>query len=95
LHWLPRASTTDDLEGCFTVLCHLLGAIFDHKTCVENSPKIVLELVKKADLDLPFFHWLNIDFQSTLRGKYFAMHVRILFITISIFKLFLNTWYTK
>ena len=52
----PRASATDDLQGYFAVLHHLLGAIFDHKTFIENSPKITQEFVKKADPDLPFFH---------------------------------------
>lgn len=57
----PRASSTDDLEGYFSVLHHLLGAIFDHKTFIENSPKITQEFVKKADHDLPFFHWTGIN----------------------------------
>lgn len=52
----PRASATDDLQGYFAALHHLLGAIFDHKTFIENSPKITQEFVKKADPDLPFFH---------------------------------------
>ena len=57
----PRASATDDLEGFFAVLHHLLGAIFDHKTFLESSPKIVQEFVKKADPELPFFHWTGIN----------------------------------
>jgi hypothetical protein len=57
----PRASSTDDVEGFISILHRLLGKTFDHKTFMDNYPKIVNEFAKKIDPDLPFFYWTGSD----------------------------------
>ncbi len=57
----PRASSTDDLEGFFSILHHLLGPVFDHKTFVDNYKKIEQEFVKRIDPNLPYYYWTGIN----------------------------------
>jgi hypothetical protein len=53
----PRASSTDDVEGFIGVLHDLLGPVFDHKTFLDQMPKICNEFYKRMDPNLPFFYW--------------------------------------
>ena len=46
----PRASTTDYVEGFIGVLHDLLGPIFDHKTFIDQMPKICNERHKRISL---------------------------------------------
>jgi hypothetical protein len=55
----PRASSTDDVEGFIGVLHALLGPIFDHKTFLDQMPKICSEYYKRMDPNLPFFYWTS------------------------------------
>ena len=44
---LPRASSTDDVEGFSTLLHDQLGDVFDHKAFLLQQPKILNEFTKK------------------------------------------------
>ncbi|KXJ25564.1 Transposon Tf2-6 polyprotein [Exaiptasia diaphana] len=61
----PRASTTDDVEGFIGVLHDLLGPIFDHKTFLDQMPKICNEYYKRMDPNLPFYYWTSYKDQFT------------------------------
>lgn len=52
----PRASSSDDVEGLVSTLHDLLGPVFDHKTFVDQMPKIQNEFKKRMDPDLPFYY---------------------------------------
>ena len=52
----PRAGSTDDVEGLVSTLHDLLGPVFDHKTFVDQLPKIQNEFKKRMDPDLPFYY---------------------------------------
>lgn len=43
----PRASSTEDVEGLVSTLHDLLGPVFDHKTFVDQLPKIQKEFTKR------------------------------------------------
>ena len=49
----PRASSTDDLEGFFSILHHLLGPVFDHKTFVDNN--------KKIEQEFAYYYWTGVN----------------------------------
>ncbi len=53
----PRASSTDDVEGFFSLLHDQLGDVFDHKVFLQQQTKLLSEFTKKIDPDLPFFYW--------------------------------------
>ncbi|XP_028394429.1 uncharacterized protein LOC114518616 [Dendronephthya gigantea] len=53
----PRAGSTDDVEGLVSTLHDLLGPVFDHKTFIDQLPKVQNEFKKRMDPDLPFYYW--------------------------------------
>jgi hypothetical protein len=53
----PRASSSDDVEGFFSLLHGMLGPVFDLKQFYDESRKILNEYSKRIDSELPFFHW--------------------------------------
>ncbi len=55
----PRASSTDDVEGFFSLLHDQLGDVFDHKVFLQQQTKLLSEFTKKIDPDLPFFSWTS------------------------------------
>lgn len=55
----PRASSTDDVEGFFSILHRLLGKTFDLKAFMDSYPKIINEFTKKIDPDLKFYYWCS------------------------------------
>ncbi|XP_070534517.1 uncharacterized protein [Ptychodera flava] len=57
----PRASTTDDVEGFFSLIHSMLGPVFDHKTFRDNYKKICNEFTKRVDPDLPYYYWTGSD----------------------------------
>lgn len=64
----PRASTTDDVEGLIAMLHLMLGPVFDHKSFIEEYPKIMNEFNKRIDPDLPFFYWTGIHERYHLKS---------------------------
>lgn len=65
----PRASSTDDVQGIFSLLHELLGPIFDMKQFYDELPKILNEFTKKIDPELPFFYWTR----ANARFRNFAL----------------------
>jgi len=55
----PRASSTDDVEGFFSILHGMLGQSFDLKTFFDQYPKIVNEFYKRIDPSTPFYYWAS------------------------------------
>ena len=53
----PRASSTDDVEGFFSLLHGHLGDVFDHQTFLQQQPKLLSEFTKIIDPDLSFYYW--------------------------------------
>ena len=53
----PRASSSDDVEGFFSLLHGMLGPVFDLKQFYDESRKILNEYSKRIDSQLPFFYW--------------------------------------
>ena len=53
----PRSSSTDDVEGFFSLLHEMFGPVFDLKQFYDECPKILQEFKKRIDVDLPFFYW--------------------------------------
>jgi hypothetical protein len=53
----PRASSSDDVEGFFSLLHGMLGPVFDLKQFYDESRKILNEYSKRIDSELPFFYW--------------------------------------
>ncbi|XP_070533891.1 uncharacterized protein [Ptychodera flava] len=62
----PRASTTDDVEGFFSIIHNMFGRIFDHKTFKDNTRKICNEFSKRLDADLPFYYWTGTEDRYTI-----------------------------
>ena len=50
-----RSSSTDDIEGLMALLHKVFGPLFDLKQFYDECPKILNELKKRIDLDLPFY----------------------------------------
>ncbi len=48
-------------KGFFSILHHLLGPTFDHKSFAENYRKIEQEFVKRIDPELGFFYWTGVN----------------------------------
>ncbi len=61
----PRASSTDDVEGFFSLLHDQLGDVFDHKVFLQQQTKLLSEFTKKIDPDLPFFYWTGHEHRYT------------------------------
>ena len=53
----PRASSSDDVEGFFSLLHGILGPVFDLKQFYDESRKILNEFSKRINPVLPFFYW--------------------------------------
>ena len=53
----PRASSSDDVEGFFSLLHGMLGPVFHLKQFYDESEKLLNEYSKRIDLELPFFYW--------------------------------------
>jgi hypothetical protein len=51
----PRSSSTDDVEGFFSLLHEMLGPVFDLKQFYDELPKILNEFKKRIDPNLPFY----------------------------------------
>lgn len=62
----PRASSTDDVEGFFSLLHDQLGDVFDHQAFIQQQTKLLSEFTKKIDPDLPFFYWTGHKHRHTL-----------------------------
>ncbi|XP_070555107.1 uncharacterized protein [Ptychodera flava] len=62
----PRAGTTDDVEGFFSILHSLLGRVFDHKAFRDNYRKICNEFAKRVNPDLPFYYWTGSEDRYTI-----------------------------
>jgi hypothetical protein len=62
-------SSTDDVEGFFSLLHELLGPIFDLKQFYDELPKILNEFTKRIDPELPFFYWTG----ANARFRNFAL----------------------
>lgn len=39
----------------------MIGNAFDHKTFIENYPKILQEFLKRINPDLPFIYWTGVN----------------------------------
>jgi hypothetical protein len=53
----PRASLTDDVEGLVGMLHDMFGPVFDHKTLLDQMPKVFNEFSKRMDPQLPYYYW--------------------------------------
>lgn len=53
----PCASSTNDVEGFIALQQDQLGDVSDHKAFLSQQTKILNELSKKIDPDLPFYYW--------------------------------------
>ncbi len=53
----PRASSSDDVEGLFSLLHGMLGPVFDLKRFYDECRKIMNEFSKRINPVLPFFYW--------------------------------------
>ncbi|CAB3977744.1 Hypothetical predicted protein [Paramuricea clavata] len=53
----PCASSTDNVEGFFSLLHGHLGDVFDHQTFLQQQPKLLSEFTKMIDPDLSFYYW--------------------------------------
>ena len=53
----PRASSSDDVEGFFSLLHSMSGPVFDLKQFYDESRKILNEFSKRINPVLPFFYW--------------------------------------
>lgn len=62
----PRASSSDDVEGFISILHDQLGDVFDHKSFLQQQPKIQNEFTKRIDPDLPFFYWTGHKHRFTM-----------------------------
>lgn len=62
----PRASSTDDVEGFFSIIHEMLGPSFDLKTFYDQYPKIINEFNKRIDPSTPFFYWTSKNERYTL-----------------------------
>lgn len=53
----PRASSTDDVEGLFSLLHDMLGDIFDLKQFHDAQSKILNEFNKRINPELKYYYW--------------------------------------
>ena len=51
----PRSSSTNDVEGFFSLLHEMFGPVFDLKQFYDECPKILQEFKKRIDVDPPVF----------------------------------------
>ena len=55
----PRASSTDDVEGLVRMLHDMFGPVFDHKTLLDQMPKVFNEFAIQMDPELPYYYWTS------------------------------------